>query len=149
MEILGLSHPAVSAVTAIMQKNVEQGRPSSAGEVAERAADQSAAATEQFSLNLSIDDSVPPINATTKSVLEARTPVDMTGPDLKAPSGEEAPPDNQTYDFPEELPMNFLEIIDMWRVDEPTQQIDVKASDGLTISDPASAGEAQRVNRTV
>ena len=148
MEILGLSHPVVSTTAATMQKAVDQAKPVTSVEMATNRSDTSAAAMDQLSLGLGTDQSVRPVNATSESVLEARTPIETGERPVSTASDDERPPENRTYEFPEELPMNFLEMIDMWRVDEPTQQIDVTASDGLTISDPASAGEMQRVNRT-
>lgn len=148
MEVLGSAHPAVSTAAATMQKSVDQARPAPAVATAQSAAAPSSAAAEQVSFALTIDDTVRPINATSESVLEARAPVDPTARAARAPSGDEVSPDSETYEFPEELPMNFLEMIDMWRVEEPPSATGMSASDALSVADPARASEAQRLNRT-
>lgn len=147
MEVIGLSHPVVSTTAGIMQKMADQARPFALNEAAEKtgvAGAPSAAVTEQVSLTLPIDDRLMPVDASSESVLNARTPVDTLERRLETEAV--GVPESETYEFPEELPMNFMEMIDMWRVEKPAE---VSANNTLSISDPASAAEAQRLNRTV
>lgn len=148
MEVLGLSHPAVSTAAANMQKLVDQARPTPISEAADSPAEATGATKEQVALDLKIDEALRPVNATSESVLEARAPVETYARQTEATSGGEVPPDSETYEFPEKLPMNFLEMIDMWRVDEAAQPVQTASSDGMSVADPASAAEAQRLNRT-
>ncbi|MEM9911500.1 MAG: hypothetical protein AAF922_12020 [Pseudomonadota bacterium] len=146
MEVLGLSHPVVSTATATMQKLADQARPTASSEITEKIGStgaQSAAAKDQMSLALSIDDRVRPVDASRESLLYARTPVDTL--ERRLETDAVGVPENETYEFPEELPMNFLEMIDMWRVDRPAE---LSGNNTLDVVDPASAAEAQRLNRT-
>lgn len=147
MEVLGLSSPVATSAAAYMQRNAELGRSTSSVEKAEDTGIKAAASIERLSLDLSIDHSITPVNATIESVLETRTPVETL--ERRFETGSAGVPENETYEFPEELPMNFLEMIDMWRVEKPVNANGAAGYDGYSPTDPASAAEGQRVNRTV
>lgn len=142
MEILGLSHPATSKSAAIMQRMIELARPSQTGETTRQGSTEIAAAQGGGVPELAVGVSVPPANATSESLLEARKPVEAVERPSAGSEAEESAPESVTYDFPEELPMNFLEMIDMLRADPAA------SGESLSVVGPADAAEAQRLNRT-
>ncbi|MEM9496549.1 MAG: hypothetical protein AAGA28_01405 [Pseudomonadota bacterium] len=153
MEVLGTSHPVVSKSAAIQQLMQDQSRAAQAesSSDAEAAAGRGVLASPETDIRNPVQ-TVRPATPTSESLLEARTPVEADvipsrQQNQTAPDAETAP-ESETYQFPEELPMNIREVIDMLRGDRAPSVPGAAMRDVLLVNDPAGAAEAQRLNRT-
>lgn len=156
MEILGASHPAVSTSAAINQRLQELSREATADpaqDARQSSTPQVASVAPPEAPKAAPLTTVTPSQPTGESLLEARTPADQRAnvPDdsVNTNSLRNLDADDTKYEFPEELPLSFEEIVDMLRQEpESAQKSEMSYADGVSLTDPASASEAVRFNRT-